>query len=352
MAGGTGGHVFPALAVAENLRARGVEVIWLGTRSGLEARTVPAAGFEIEWINIKGVRGKGWMGWMIMPVQLIRAVIQAVEVVRRRRPGALLGMGGFVAGPGGVAARILGRPLLIHEANALAGMTNQWLSRIATRVMTGFPGTFKSSVHEEHVGNPVRPEISALAPPAQRWREPVDTLRILVIGGSQGARALNNQLPDIFASTLKQERSIEVWHQTGSVQRDQIEQHYRTIGVEATVESFIEDMAGAYAWAHLVLCRSGAMTVAEVSAAGIASVLIPFPDAVGDHQTANARYLADQDAARLVPQSELGTQLPGILSDFCKNPQQLLEIAERARALAIPGATQAVADICVESFDA
>jgi len=352
MAGGTGGHVFPALAVAENLRDRGVEVVWLGTRSGLEAKAIPAAGFDIEWINIRGARGKGILGWLRMPFLVLAAVIQAIAVVRRRRPGALLGMGGFVAGPGGLAAWLLRRPLLIHEANALAGLTNQLLARIATRVMTGFPGAFGQSARQEHVGNPVRPGISALPPPRERLQQHSGSLRILVVGGSQGARALNLQLPQIFRELSAQGCELDVRHQTGASQRDEVESQYRTLGVHATVDAFIADMAHAYDWADLVLCRAGAMTVAEVSAAGVSAVFIPFPSAVGDHQTANANYLAGRDAAHLVPEQELGRRLPAIISGCCAQREQLITTAEKARSLAKPDATRTVADICMESLGA
>jgi UDP-N-acetylglucosamine--N-acetylmuramyl-(pentapeptide) pyrophosphoryl-undecaprenol N-acetylglucosamine transferase len=352
MAGGTGGHVFPALAVAENLRDRGVEVVWLGTRSGLEARTIPAAGFDIEWINIRGARGKGVLGWLRMPFLVMTAVAQAIAVVRRRRPGALLGMGGFVSGPGGIAAWLLRRPLLIHEANALAGLTNQLLARIATRVMMGFPGAFGESARPEHVGNPVRPEITALPPPRERLQERSGPLRVLVVGGSQGARALNLQLPQIFSNLSAQGCDLNIWHQTGAAQRDEVEEQYRDLGVPARVDAFIEDMANAYNWADLVLCRAGAMTVAEVSAAGVTAVFIPFPYAVGDHQTANANYLAGRDAARLVPEQELGARLPAIVTECSTHREQLILIAEKARSLAKPDATRTVADICMESLGA
>ena len=352
MAGGTGGHVFPALAVAENLRNRGVEVVWLGTRSGLEARTIPAAGFEIEWINIRGVRGKGVLGWLRMPFLVLAAVTQAIAVVKRRRPGALLGMGGFVAGPGGIAAWLLRQPLLIHEANALAGLTNQLLVRIATRVMTGFPGTFGKSTRQEYVGNPVRPEISDLPPPRARLSERSGPLRVLVVGGSQGARALNLQLPEIVQHLSAHKCAFNIWHQTGKHQRDEVERRYRDLGVHATVNAFIDEIARAYEWADLVLCRAGAMTVAEVSTAGVVAVFVPFPHAVGDHQTANANYLAEHGAAHLVPEHQLGESLPSILSQYCSHRDQLIPIAEKARRLGKPNATQVVADICMETLDA
>jgi UDP-N-acetylglucosamine--N-acetylmuramyl-(pentapeptide) pyrophosphoryl-undecaprenol N-acetylglucosamine transferase len=352
MAGGTGGHVFPALAVAKNLRDRGVEVVWLGTRSGLEARTIPAAGFDIEWINIRGARGKGLLGWVRTPFLVLAAMVQTMGVVRRRRPGAMLGMGGFVAGPGGVVSWLLRRPLLIHEANALAGLTNQLLARIATRVMTGFPDTFGKSVKEEHVGNPVREEIAALAPPRERLRGRSGPLRVLVVGGSQGARALNLELPRIFGDLSRRGRDLEIRHQTGSAQRDEVERRYHDLGLNAGVESFIEYMAQAYEWADLVLCRAGAMTVAEVSAAGLTAVFVPFPHAAGDHQTANANYLAKRGAAYMVRENRLGERLPDILSDCHANREKLISIAENARALAKPDATGVVADICMESLSA
>lgn len=351
MAGGTGGHVFPALAVAENLRARGVEVVWLGTRTGLEARTVPAAGFDIEWINIRGARGTGVLGWLRTPFLLLTAVIQTIGVVLRRRPGALLGMGGFVSGPGGLVAWLLHRPLLIHEANALAGMTNRYLVKIAVRVMTGFPATFAKCAKEEHVGNPVRPEIAALPTPRQRLSGRAGALRVLVVGGSQGARALNIGVPKIVRD-LGRDHALEIWHQTGAEQQESVKDAYHAAAIEARVEAFIQDMARAYGWADLILCRAGAMTVAEVSAAGACAVFVPFPYAVGDHQTANANYLVERGAAYLVPEDRLTEDLPAILADSCRNRSELISIAEKARDLAKPNATQTMADICVETLNA
>jgi len=352
MAGGTGGHVFPALAVAQNLRDRGVEVVWLGTRSGLEAKTIPAAGFDIEWINIRGARGKGVLGWLRTPFLILGAMIQTVGVVRRRRPRAMLGMGGFVAGPGGVVSWLLRRPLLIHEANALAGLTNQILARLASRVMTGFPGTFGNSVGEEYVGNPVRPEIAGLEAPRKRMAGRSGPLRILVVGGSQGARALNIELPAVFASLKQQGCAFEIRHQTGVNQREEVEQRYLSLGLDADAEAFIDDMARAYEWADLVLCRSGAMTVAEVSAAGVAAVFVPFPYAVGDHQTANANYLVTRGAAHLVPEQQIAECLPPVLLNYCSDREALISTAEKARAQAMPNATDTVARICMESLDA
>lgn len=351
MAGGTGGHVFPALAVAENLRDRGVEVVWLGTRSGLEAKTIPAAGFDIEWIHIRGARGKGLLGWLRTPFLLLVAVIQTISVILRRRPGALLGMGGFVAGPGGVVAWLLRRPLLLHEANALAGMTNRFLVRVATKVMTGFPGTFSEAVNPQHVGNPVRQEICKVEPPTQRLSGRSGPLRLLIVGGSQGARALNQNLPKIIHD-LSDHCAFHVWHQTGVQQQLEVDRAYKGYSLQARVDTFIDDMAEAYRWADLVLCRAGAMTVAEVSAAGVTAVFIPFPYAVGDHQTANANYLAQREAAFLVAENQLAEQLPTILSKCYQHRAELISIAQKARSLAKPDATQTVADICMETLNA
>ena len=351
MAGGTGGHIFPALAVAENLRDRGVEVVWLGTRNGMEAKTIPAAGFDIEWIHIRGARGKGLLGWLRTPFLLLIAMVETIGVILRRRPGAMLGMGGFVAGPGGVVAWLLRRPLLLHEANALAGMTNRFLVRVATKVMTGFPGTFTESVNPQHVGNPVRPEICNVESPKQRLSGRSGPLRLLIVGGSQGARALNQGLPKIIHD-LSNHCAFDIWHQTGLQERAEVDRAYREYSLHAKVDAFIDDMAEAYRWADLVLCRAGAMTVAEVSAAGVTAVFIPFPYAVGDHQTANANYLAQRQAAYLVAENQLAQQLPAILSNCYQHRAQLIAVAQKARSLAKPNATQCVADICMEALNA
>ena len=351
MAGGTGGHIFPALAVAENLRDRGVEVVWLGTRNGMEAKTIPAAGFDIEWIHIRGARGKGLMGWLRTPFLLLIAMVETIGVILRRRPGALLGMGGFVAGPGGVVAWLLRRPLLLHEANALAGMTNRFLVRVATRVMTGFPGTFTETVKPQYVGNPVRPEICNVESPKERLSGRSGPLRLLIIGGSQGARALNKGLPKIIHD-LSTRCDFDIWHQTGLQEQAEVDRAYKEYSVRARVDAFIDDMAEAYRWADLVLCRAGAMTVAEISAAGVTAVFVPFPYAVGDHQTANANYLAQREAAYLVAENQLDEQLPTILSNCYQHRSQLISIAQKARSLAKPNATQSVADICMETLNA
>ena len=328
MAGGTGGHVFPALAVAEQLRGRGV----------------PAAGFEIEWLTVKGLKGKGWWGFVRTPFLVLLAMAQTVGVLLRRRPALLLGMGGFVAGPGGLTAWLLRRPLVIHESNALAGLTNRLLARLADRVLTGFPDTFAARQKTVWVGNPVRKAIAAIDPPRQRMAARQGPLRMLVIGGSQGARIFNEHLPGLVAQLAPGDRP-KVWHQTGRERDAQVKAAYRAAGIEARVEPFIDDMAAAYTWSDLVLARAGAMTVAEITAAGAAAVLVPFPYASDDHQTHNARFLSDRKAARTLSEQELVAQLPDLLN----TPRaELLAMAERARALARIDATDAVADICME----
>ncbi len=353
MAGGTGGHVFPALAVAKELEARGAEVFWLGTRTGMEAQLVPQAGIEMEWISIAGLRGKGLLGWILAPFRLARAMFQSVVVIFRRRPMAVLGMGGFVAGPGGLVARLLRKPVLIHEQNAIAGLTNRLLAGRADKVMQAFPQTFEESKQLSTTGNPVRTEIAALPEPAERMSGREGSLRLLVLGGSLGAQALNETVPAALASLDEAERP-EIWHQAGTRNIEAAKEHYKSNKVDARVEAFVDDMAEAYAWADLVLCRSGALTVSELAAAGVGSLLVPFPFAVDDHQTANARFLADNGAAKLLPQDELSSShLAQLLMEFdrdCRNNQRgkLIEMAKQARSQAKPDAAKQVADLCLE----
>lgn len=348
MAGGTGGHVYPALAVAEHLRARQVNVVWLGTRAGLEARVVPARGIEMEWVAIRGLRGHGLGRWLIMPAMLLRAMVQTARIIRRRRPDALLGMGGFVAGPGALVGRLLGRPLVIHEQNAVAGTTNRWLARLASRVLTGFPNPAGLPGASEYVGNPVRDDIGAVPAPAERLAGRDGPLRLLVVGGSQGARVLNETLPAALARFAAAERPL-IRHQSGRDRATAVAADYRQHGVDATVEEFIDDMAAAYAWSDLVVCRAGAMTIAELAAAGAAAILVPFPQAVDDHQTVNARFLADRDAALLVPQSDCTPQrLYALLAEFAADRPRLKAMAERAHGLARPDASERVASRCLE----
>lgn len=346
MAGGTGGHVFPALTVAENLRSRGVDIVWLGTKSGIEARSVPAAGFDIEWISIRGLRGKGLWGMLRMPFLLLTAILQTTGVILRRRPAALLGMGGFVAGPGGIVAWLLRRPLLIHEANAIAGLTNRVLARLGSRVMSGFPDTFPKGIKAEYVGNPVRREIAQLPEPTSRLASRNGELRLLVVGGSQGAKVFNELLPAVVKGL---EPTPEVWHQAGAGNAESVNAAYQQLGLSVRVDDFIDDMAQAYGWADVVVCRAGAMTVAEVSAAGVATIFIPFPHAVGDHQAANAWYLAKQDAAIVILQQDLTAEsLIETMRRLCRGRTEIVNMARRARLLARPDATVRVADICME----
>lgn len=348
MAGGTGGHVYPALAVAECLRRRGVPLYWLGTREGLEARVVPAHDFPLLTVEVRGLRGKGLAGWLLAPLRIAAAVRQALGHLLRCRPAAVLGMGGFASGPGGVAARLLGIPLLVHEQNAVAGLTNRLLAPFATLLMEGFAGTFTGK-RVRTTGNPVRAEIAALDPPARRLAGRGHPVRLLVVGGSQGARTLNRKVPAALA-LLGSGAPVEVWHQCGPRHLDDARRCYQENGITgARIDPFIEDMAAAYAWADLVVCRAGALTIAELCAAGIASVLVPYPFAADDHQTANARFLADHGGALLVPESGLdAASLSALLRDLCASRARLLEMAERSRALARPRAAEEVADACLE----
>lgn len=348
MAGGTGGHVFPALAVAERLRGDGWEVVWLGTHAGLEARVVPAAGIEVEWISVAGLRGKGLRTWLLAPMHLAAALWQALAAMRRRRPAVVLGMGGYVSGPGGVAARLLGRPLLIHEQNSVAGLTNRVLARAARRVLTGFPGVLERG---EWIGNPVRAAIAELPTPSARMLGRDGPLRVLVLGGSQGASALNAVVPHAVAALQPGERP-DIRHQCGPQHVVDARATWASAGVAVEPMPFIDDMAAAYAWADLVVCRAGALTVSELAAAGVASVLVPFPAAVDDHQTSNARFLSDAGAAVLLPQHELNSdRLAQILRAYASDRGRLLEMAEAARALARPRATADLAGACVHAAE-
>lgn len=344
MAGGTGGHVFPALAVAQALRSRGHEVTWIGTAEGLESRVVPDRGFALDLIRVQGVRSSGIKRMIAAPFVILRAMWQALGILRRRQPSLVVGMGGFVTGPGGVVARLLGVPLVIHEQNAVPGLTNKVLSRIATRVLTAFPGTFKKA--DAVTGNPVRPEIAALAPPAARYGEREGALRLLVMGGSLGALALNEMVPAALG-LLTVDGRPEVRHQAGRGKAEAARTAYAQAGVEAEVTEFIDDVAEALGWADLVICRAGALTVSELAAAGVAAFLVPFPYAVDDHQSANARVLSENGAAALVQQRDL---TPRALADWLasKDRAALRDMAERARACALPDAGDRVVAVCEE----
>ncbi len=347
MAGGTGGHVFPALAIARELRAMR-EIVWLGTERGIEARLVPAAGYPTEWIEVEGLRGKGVGRWLGAPIRLARAVLQAWRVLRRRRPGVVLGLGGFASGPGGIAAWLAGTPLVIHEQNAVAGLTNRWLARFATRIAEGFPGSFPAEQGALYVGNPVRPEISALPPPRERFEARSGPLRLFVFGGSQGAAALNRLLPEAVA-LLPASRRPRVLHQTGVRDRESTEAAYRAAGLEADVRAFVDDMAAAYAEADLVVSRAGALTVAELAAAGVGAILVPFPAAVDDHQTRNAEWLSRVSAAQVVSEAGLtAPELANRLATLLGNGRtRLLAMAEAARSQARPDAARRMAELCL-----
>jgi UDP-N-acetylglucosamine--N-acetylmuramyl-(pentapeptide) pyrophosphoryl-undecaprenol N-acetylglucosamine transferase len=343
MAGGTGGHVFPALAVADDLRARGWRVVWLGARTGMEATLVPQHGYELAPIRFAGLRGKGLLAKLLLPVNLLVAFWQSLRAIRAHRPDVVLGMGGYIAFPGGMMAALLGRPLAIHEQNSIAGLANRVLAGVADRILVAFPGALPKSLP---TGNPVRQAIARVAPPAQRFAGRSGPLRVLVVGGSLGAAALNERVPHAIALVPAGERP-HVVHQSGAKHLDALRAGYAAAGVTADLRPFIEDMAQAYAAADVVICRAGATTVAELAAAGVASILVPFPFAVDDHQTTNARYLADGGAAILIQQRDL---TPERLAETLRGltRERLLEMADKARALGKPDATRAVAEACME----
>jgi len=348
MAGGTGGHVFPALALARLLREQSLDVVWLGTRRGLEARIVPAERIPIEWLSIGGLRGKSALTLLAAPFRLALALAQALRVMTRHRPRVVVGLGGFVTGPGGVAAWLTRRPIIIHEQNAIAGFTNRCLASFAREVLEAFPGSFPSGIKTRAIGNPVRQDILAVPPPATRFAARSGAIRILVIGGSQGATRLNAIVPFALAK-LKDSIALEVRHQAGERWIDSAQHNYASAGVRAEVKPFIEDMAEAYGWADLVICRSGALTVSELAAAGVGAVLVPFPAAVDDHQTCNAQYLVSEGAAVLIPERELTAERLGAeLRSLCAGRGKLLAMAERARALARPHAAQELAESCLK----
>ncbi|OYY73452.1 MAG: undecaprenyldiphospho-muramoylpentapeptide beta-N-acetylglucosaminyltransferase [Gammaproteobacteria bacterium 28-57-27] len=348
MAAGTGGHILPALAVARLLRERGIPVLWLGTPQGMENRMVPAAGFEMRTIDVGGLRGKGWLTRLQAPFRILFALGQSLELLRKVKPRLVMGFGGYVAGPCGVAARLRDIPLVIHEQNALSGMTNRWLAKVANKVLAGYAGAFPASTVVEVVGNPVRADIAALPAPELRMAGRSGRLRVLVVGGSLGAQALNNVMPQALALLTSEERP-EVWHQAGGKLIDAARAAYAAAGLalgdDLRVEPFIEDMAAAYAWADVVLCRAGALTVAELAAAGIGSVLVPFPHAVDDHQTHNAAVLAQVGAAHLIQQRDLSAERLATLLRGMTHAQTL-HMAQLARAQARPESAQQMLAAC------
>ena len=343
MAGGTGGHVFPGLAVADYLHERGWRVVWMGNPEGMEAKLVPMRGYEMAWVRFAALRGKGLLRKLLLPLNLLRAFGQALGALSRVKPNVVLGMGGYVTFPGGMMAALSGRRLVVHEQNSVAGLANRVLAGVADRILSGFPGVLRQG---EWAGNPVRAEIAALPLPAQRYAGRSGPLDVLVVGGSLGAQALNDAMPRALALLQPAERP-RVTHQSGAKQIDDLRAAYAAAGVEAQLLPFIDDMAARYAVADLVVCRAGALTIAELAAAGVASVLVPFPQAVDDHQTGNARFLSEAGAAILLPQRELTPEkLAALLRELTR--EKLAAMAEKARALAKPEATRAVAEACME----
>jgi len=343
MAGGTGGHVYPAMAVADYLKSQGWKIVWLCTQGGMENRLIEGKGYDKAMINMQGVRGKGLFGWLLLPVKLVKAFSQSSRALKQHQPNVVLGMGGFAAFPGGLMAKLLGKPLVVHEQNSVAGLTNKVLAKFATRVLAAFPAAFGDKA--ALVGNPVRTDIANLAAPEQRFAGREGALRLLVVGGSLGAHALNEVVPQALAQ-LPAEKRPQVVHQAGVKHIDVLKNNYETAGVAVDARAFIDDMAAMYAWADFVICRAGALTVAEVSAAGIGSLMVPFPFAVDDHQTTNAAYLAEAGAALLVQQKELSVEkLAEILRELSR--EKCLDMAKRARALGKPEATADVAAICM-----
>jgi UDP-N-acetylglucosamine--N-acetylmuramyl-(pentapeptide) pyrophosphoryl-undecaprenol N-acetylglucosamine transferase len=341
MAGGTGGHIFPGLAVAEQMRAAGWDVVWMGARGGMEERLVPKHGYRTAWIRAKAARGKGLVQKLLLPANLLYSFWESARLIRRLQPSVVLGLGGYVAFPGGMMASLLNRPLALHEQNAIAGLANRVLSGVSDKVMVAFPEALRSA---EWTGNPVRREIAAIAPPHERFSERQGPLRLLVVGGSLGAQALNEAVPRALSLLSA---PVSVVHQAGEKHIDALRDNYRAAGVQGELVAFIDDMARRYAEADLVICRAGAVTIAELSAGGVASILVPFPHAVDDHQSANARFLADKGAAILVPQGEMTAEkLAGLIASL-ERPK-LLDMATKARALGKPDAARVVAKRCME----
>jgi UDP-N-acetylglucosamine--N-acetylmuramyl-(pentapeptide) pyrophosphoryl-undecaprenol N-acetylglucosamine transferase len=347
MAGGTGGHIFPGLAVAKLLREKEIEVQWLGTEKGLEARLVPEAGFQLHFITIAGLRGKGLKTLLFAPFNLVRAILQARKIIKKIKPDVVIGMGGFVSGPGGIASWLLRRPLIIHEQNAKAGLTNKYLAKIASKVLEGFPDTFIQRRKIITTGNPVRTEIALIPSPESRSKEPNKPLHLLALGGSLGAAAINELLPRALAKLSVNERPL-VYHQTGEKHAETTQHAYQAAGVEAVVTPFIANMGEAYTWADIVLCRAGASTIAELCAAGLASILIPYPYAVDDHQTANANYLVKHNAAVLIQQAVLTEEtLVNVLNEL-STASARAAMGQAAYELRQLDATKKVFEICGE----
>ena len=343
MAGGTGGHVYPAMAVADYMKEHGWKIVWLCTEGGMENKLIEGKPYEKAMITMQGVRGKGLLGWLLLPLKLTKAFSQSAKAIRKYQPNVVLGMGGFAAFPGGLMAKMLGKPLVIHEQNSIAGLTNKVLAIFATRVLAAFPSAFGDKA--ALVGNPVRQDITQLPTPEHRYNQRTGKLNLLVVGGSLGAAALNDVLPKALANLPKD--TFNVVHQAGEKHIAALQANYQAAGVQAETKAFINNMSEMYAWADVVICRAGALTIAELACVGVASVLVPFPHAVDDHQTYNAKYLSDAGAAKLIQQTEFNVQkateiLLGLTREIC------LEMAIKAKQLAKPEATQNVAKICME----
>ena len=343
MAGGTGGHIFPALAVADYLRSKGWRIIWLGAPRSMEAELVPQHGYEMANVRFSGLRGKGLLRKLMLPLNLLLALGQSGAALLRHRPDVVLGMGGYITIPGGIMAALMRRPLLIHEQNSIAGLSNKILARLAARVLSGFPHVLPSA---EWCGNPVRDSITMLPEPQVRYAARSGVLNLLVLGGSLGAKAINDCVPQALA-LLPQASRHNVLHQTGKQHLESVRAAYQQAAVHADPQPFLNDMAQHYAWADIVICRAGALTIAELAAAGVASILVPFPFAVDDHQTGNARFLSERGAAALLPQTELKPQpLANLLQGITR--ERALNMAQSARKLAKPEATLCVAQVCME----
>ena len=345
MAGGTGGHVIPAISIAEAFRNRNISIVWLGTQQGIESELVPANGFDINYIDIEGLRGTRILKWLKAPHTLVKAIFQAIIVIYRESPDMILGLGGFASGPGGVAAKIMRLPLIIHEQNSIPGTTNKILAKVATRILTAFPNTLPRG---EWIGNPVRKEISSLQPTLLSRADRDRPLRILILGGSLGATSINKKIPQALSIIEKKYRP-EIRHQSGKANLQETQQIYKDLNLKASVESFISDMAEAYGWADLVVCRAGALTISELAAAGVGALLIPYPYAADDHQFHNGKWLVSRGAAYMVKEQDLTNKLlVSILNEWLGNPVKLNSMAMNAKKSARLGVAELVADICME----
>ena len=349
MAGGTGGHIFPGIAVADSLKAKGWDVHWLGTKTRMEADIVPAHGYDISFINIAGIRNKGLADWLKLPFKMLASLRQSIKVIKEVRPDVVLGMGGYASGPGGVAAWLMRKPLVLHEQNAVAGMTNRYLAHLASRVLSAFPNAFASMKRQEVVGNPVRATFGQQEAVPQTDKQEED-IRLLVVGGSLGAKVLNDTVPQAISQMTNQ--TLSVWHQTGKGHLSSVEENYQQFGVaseKVKTTEFIDDIAKAYQWADVVICRAGALTVSELAMAGKPAIFVPLPHAVDDHQTKNAMYLVERGAAKLIKQNEFnGTSLAQMLNSILSSQINLNAMAAAAQQAAHQEATERVAQICQE----